>query len=166
MGHPGSVRRTVVWVVDAEGNKGKTSFCRHMCLKHPARICLVQGGKRADICQFLRTWIDQKGLPDTILIDVPRSSLKYIQYGTIENLKDGQVFAPKYESTMLWLNYPKVIVFANQDPALGDAQDGLSLDRWCIMQLDDGVNDFRLTRITAEGAQEDWGHDSIYAGSN
>lgn len=39
--------RSIVWVVDIEGNQGKTALCKHICLTNPLAVYVT--GKAADV---------------------------------------------------------------------------------------------------------------------
>ena len=117
--------RTIHWFWDDQGNMGKSTLVKWLCVKHDAQVC---AGKAGDMkCQ-----IASCGTPPKIVVfDVPRSNLDYISYTGIEEIKNGCFSSPKYESRMYCMNHPHVIVFANEPPNTRK----LSLDRWHVVNL-------------------------------
>lgn len=62
----------------------------------------------------------------TVIIDVSRSQSEFLNYQFLEDLKDGRVFSPKYESYTKRFNSPHVIVMMNETPN----ESKLSADRY------------------------------------
>jgi len=123
--------RTINWIYDEDGNKGKSAFCKFMCMKHNA---IMVDGKASDIYQALASYIETEGTgPDIVLIDCPRHSINYMNYGAIEKVKNGHVFSGKYESKQLIFNSPAVCVFANSLPDFTK----YSSDRWDVHTIND-----------------------------
>lgn len=55
-----------------------------------------------------------KGLdPIALILDIPRESENYLQYNTIEKLKNGLVNSGKYESVKVNIKSPHVFLFCN-----------------------------------------------------
>jgi len=82
--------RTVLWIMDSTGGKGKTFLAKWLCVVRDAFY--VDGGKKADIsfayaCQPL------------VVFDLCRQSEEFVNYGTIESFKNGMLFSPKYHRT-------------------------------------------------------------------
>ena len=64
--------------------------------------------------------------------DCPRSKQgEFIQYDFLEELKNGFIFSPKYESRVKTLRTPHVVVLMNEYPDL----EKLSADRYSITTL-------------------------------
>lgn len=123
--------RTIVWVYDQEGNKGKTSLCKHLCMKHDGAMYI--SGKINDmmygVFQYIKT---KKKSPKILLIDIPRSlDNKYVSYSGIEALKNGIFYNTKYESSMVIFDNPHVVIFSNHEPLM----DKFSLDRYHIIEI-------------------------------
>nr|WAE42968.1 MAG: replication associated protein [Cressdnaviricota sp.] len=122
-------RRTVNWVYDIEGNTGKSFLVMYIDWVYK---CIIANGKTSDIFNCVKTWQDEnKDFPQVIVCDVPRENLEYINYGTLEKLKDGLFYSGKYEGGRIRLLPLHLFVFANQKPK----QSKLSLDRWNIINL-------------------------------
>lgn len=121
--------RTVHWFWSYKGCIGKTSLCKHLCLKHNA---VIVGGRCQD-AYYVIAQRKMKKIPiDVVVFNIPRSKGNEIDYEGVEGIKDGLFCSTKYESGMCCMNNPHVIVFANMAPVLG----ALSLDRWDIHCLD------------------------------
>jgi len=102
--------RSIHWIVDIEGGKGKTSLAKHICMNYNA---LYTSGKSADIKYGVTKWIEEKGYIDIICIDLTRSIENYVSYQGIEEIKNGIFYNTKYESGMVIYNPPHVIIFSN-----------------------------------------------------
>jgi ribosomal protein L32 len=116
--------RKVMWVVDREGGKGKTHLAKHFVSQKGA--IYFTGGKVSDC---LYAWLGQS----PVIFDFSRDQSERIQYGLIEQIKNGLVFSHKFESQMKSFKAPHVVCFSNFMPD----QSKLSADRWHIMDLDE-----------------------------
>lgn len=117
--------RSIVFVVDAAGNKGKSWFARYFSQLHDDAQIIVPG-KKADMAFVVRE--DAK----TFFFDCPRSKQgDFIQYDFLEELKNGFIFSPKYESKIKKLAVPHVVVLMNEYPD----ENKLSADRYSITVL-------------------------------
>lgn len=124
--------RKVFWYWSFEGSVGKSTLVRHICIRYPNRA-LVVGGNAHDIKAALAI-LDQKKKvqPDLIFLDLPRSARHPVDYGGIEEVKNGLFFSGKYESGMVMLKkFPLVVVFSNYAPSLAM----LSEDRWVVKRI-------------------------------
>lgn len=116
--------RKVMWIVDRAGGKGKTYLAKHFVSQNGA--IYFTGGKIAD-CIY--AWMGQS----PVIFDFSRDQSDRIQYGLIEQIKNGIVFSHKFESKMKYFKAPHVVVFSNFMPDLTK----LSEDRWHIVDLDE-----------------------------
>lgn len=119
--------RTVHWYWEGIGNVGKTTFCKHLCLKYDA---VLLSGKASDMKCALAAMTTK---PKIVIMDFPRSCEGYVSYPGIEEIKNGMFFSGKYESGMVIFDNPHVICFANFEPCL----DMLSADRWQVKNIAD-----------------------------
>jgi len=120
--------REIHWYWEAKGGWGKSVLCKYMVDQMNA---LVVSGKTADIfCGIQKRIEDGQDIP-IVILDVPRTSMDYINYQAIEKVKDGCFFSGKYESGMVRFDSPHLVVFANQAPNM----DQMSKDRWVIQKL-------------------------------
>lgn len=118
--------RVVDFVVDLEGNAGKSWICAYLFTNRPDDVQILRVGKEADMCHA----IDET--KTVFLIDVPRSRMQFFQYSVVEMLKDRLVFSTKYNSRMKILKkIPHVVVFCNETPDMNK----LSADRYNIIYI-------------------------------
>lgn len=123
-------KRSIHWFWEPDGNVGKSTLCKYLVVRHEA---IMATGKTADINHLLSKASSIK----IVIVDVPRSQQDYLNYGAIEQVKNGLVFSGKYDSTQLVFNCPHVIVFANAPPDTTK----LSEDRWNIYDIRDLVEE-------------------------
>ncbi len=120
--------RKITWVVDTVGNRGKSFLSRYLIAKHNAFYS--RNGKNADI-------IHAYEYQEYIIFDFPRSAEEYINYGIIEQFKDGILFSPKYNSHTKIKRGAKIICFSNFHPD----ETKFSMDRWDIYDISDFVSE-------------------------
>lgn len=121
--------RTINWFWEADGNKGKTSLCKHLCM---TTNCIILNGKANDMFNGIIDWKMKKGdYPEIIIIDIPRCNIEYVSWTAIEKIKDGLFYSGKYEGGMVVMNPPHIICMANSEPP----REKLSLDRWNIIEV-------------------------------
>lgn len=125
--------REIIYIYDKNGNSGKTAITKYLCIEKNA---ISLSGKTADM--FYACTIK----PKIIIIDCPRSNIEYLNYTAIEKLKDGIFFSNKYESKMIIMNSPILIIFANEPPITCK----MSEDRWRIIDLENyRINNLKIT---------------------
>lgn len=108
--------RRIIWVFDKKGGSGKSFLCKYLFIKYNA---IVAKGKKNDVFNQLNIWQENNPEldPKAIILDIPRHSADYINYGMMEELKDGLIYSGKYEGgTILFNESPEVIVFSNDLP--------------------------------------------------
>ncbi len=124
--------RTIHWYWETTGNVGKSALCKYICMNHEAIIC---SGRAADMKFLVANWLKTKGTaPEIIIFDVPRSSLEYLSYSGIEEIKNGLFASTKYECEMVCMNSPHIIIFANEPPS-EDKEEIMSKDRWRVREV-------------------------------
>lgn len=117
--------RSILFVVDEQGNVGKTWFQQWYFSKNAEKTQIIGVGKKEDMAYLVDV------TKQVFLIDVPRGSMQYLQYPFLENLKDRVVFSPKYSSHLKILHHvPHIVVFCNEEPN----HDMLSEDRFNIIR--------------------------------
>lgn len=129
--------RKIHWFWDTNGNVGKSFLVKFIALTYTSVI--ISAGKASDVYHQVATMMNpKKGRgrnPTIILMDVPRQSLKYVNYAMIENLKNGLIASGKYESSQYIFPIPHVYVFANTKPEL----EMMSADRWAVQEISEAV---------------------------
>lgn len=124
-------KRTIHWIYDPEGNIGKSFLCKYLVVKYDA---LIASGKMADVFHSILKRREDFGkeMEDCVVVDIPRERLQYLQYATLEAIKNGCAQSGKYEGGQ-WVQEksPHVICFANELPKT----ECMSLDRWSIWKV-------------------------------
>lgn len=143
--------RKIKWVYDKVGNNGKSFLTMWIDLNYTGVI--IASGKTADIFNQINQMMNPKkgrGVkPTIVIVDIPRSSLDYINYTAIEKLKDGHLYSGKYEGGKVRIPRPHVICFANEMPT----KEKTSLDRWEIIELKKPARD--VIKEALEGSDEE-----------
>ena len=68
---------------------------------------------------------------NTVILDIPRHNLEYINYGLLEKIKDGLIYSGKYEGRDCIFDNVHLWVFANERPDTSK----MSADRWNLITL-------------------------------
>jgi hypothetical protein len=123
--------RKITWIVDTVGNRGKTTFCKYVCMN--TKNSLYCGGKAADIKYAVSQMVAEGKSPKICLFDFPRTMEQYVSYQAIEEIKNGIFFSGKYEAGMVMFNTPHVVCFSNFIPD----RSTLSSDRWNVIRIDE-----------------------------
>lgn len=119
--------RKIIFVIDHEGNQGKTWFAKYYTKQH-ADAQFIEPSKKADMAYALQDDLR------VLFLNVTRTSdtknQEYL-YSFVESVKDGMVFSPKYESRMKYYGKVHVVVMMNTNPNM----ELLSQDRYEIIEL-------------------------------
>lgn len=127
--------RTVNWFWERTGNVGKSVLTKYLCMNHDAIIC---SGRGSDMKYLIAKYVEANGCgPKIVILDIPRSNLDYVSYTGLEEIKNGCFASTKYECTMVIIDSPHVVCFANEPPRL----EAMSADRWNIECIDESYND-------------------------
>jgi len=120
--------RTIVWVHDSVGKKGKSRYCRHLVLEHGA---ILLGGRIADMMYAYKK-------ERIVCFDITRAQadMSMHLYSMAEFLKNGMFLSTKYESRQVVFTPPHVVFFANVMPEPGR----WSEDRLKLIDLDGTAN--------------------------
>jgi hypothetical protein len=122
--------RFIHWYWDKKGGIGKTTFQKWI-YTHMENV-LICSGKAADMKYAVVTHLQNTKMhPKIILVNIPRSSLDYVSYPGIENVKDMFFHCGKYEGGQVCGPKPHMFVFANDEPK----REEMSLCRWKITEL-------------------------------
>lgn len=114
--------RTVHWVTDIKGGRGKSALLNHLISKYNAFA--IDDGAGKDIAYAY------SGQP-VVLIDLCRDNEDWVPYRVIEKFKNKRMFSAKYESHLKTFKAPHIIVFANFSPD----KTRLTSDRWIEYHL-------------------------------
>lgn len=118
--------REIAFIVDRQGNTGKSWFARRYLSMFPDTTQIIIPGKKADMAFIVREECR------VFFFDCPRSKQgEFIQYDFLEELKNGFIFSPKYESVVKKLKPPHVVVLMNERPDM----EKLSNDRYSITMI-------------------------------
>lgn len=121
--------REVLWVTDKVGGEGKSTLAKHICTTQNAMYC-----NNASTADFAYAYKEEP----IVIFDFVRDEQTKVNYGLLEQLKNGLLFSPKYMSTVKKFDPVKVCCFANFYPNF----DMMSQDRWIHLTLTRG----KLTR--------------------
>lgn len=127
--------RKIYWFWEPTGNWGKSVVAEHM-IDYEGAIEVSGAGK--DVFFGIASALETMDIK-TVILDIPRQSMAYVQYQAIEKIKDGKFFSGKYEGKMIRYNRPHIVVFANEEPEYTNVKTGLpnlSMDRWEVIRLD------------------------------
>lgn len=102
--------RMIKFVVDNDGGKGKTWFCRWFLTNHPEKTQILGIGKKHDLA-FM---VDET--KTVFLFNVGRLQMEYLSYGLLEAIKDRMVISTKYHGVTKFLAKSHVVVFSNESP--------------------------------------------------
>jgi len=114
--------REIIWICDFVGGLGKSYLAKHLVDSYMAFYC--NGGKGTDIVYGYQG-------NKVVVFDYVRDAKDYVNYGVMEQIKNGCLYSTKYQSGMKRFNPPHIIVFANFMPD----QTKMSKDRWVIIDL-------------------------------
>jgi len=121
--------RTINWYWEPEGGSGKTGFQRYVCFHHKDALFVNGSGDNVK-CALASLKKETGRNPRIILWNIPRNK-SYISYSVLEEIKDGLIFSGKYESAMLMMNSPHIVVFANREPVY----EAFSQDKWNVVRI-------------------------------
>jgi len=127
--------RTINWYYEHKGGIGKSALVKLLCHKYGAIVC---SGKASDMKYMIVKYQEKyDDFPKVVIFDVPRAMKDYISYSGIEEIKNGCFASSKYECSMVIMNSPHILVFANDLPEF----DKLSRDRWNCVDLNPVFSD-------------------------
>lgn len=123
--------RTINWYWEEEGNKGKSFLAKYLVLKYDA---IISDGKKDNVFNQIKGWLDSHNEtedPTLVILDCPRYNNEYINYGMLEQIKNGMIYSGKYEGGQCLFESPHIIIFSNYEPDV----ENMSLDRWNIVPI-------------------------------
>lgn len=127
--------RKIHWYWEPDGEWGKSFVTKYMVDQMGA---MVVSSASKDVLYAVATYVEENGdAPRIVIYDVPRCNQGAVSYQSLEAIKNGLFFSPKFKSAMVRFNSPHIVVFANEQP---DYQK-LSSDRWVIFDLREALNE-------------------------
>lgn len=125
--------RRIVWIYDKEGCGGKSKFCKYMDWKYKTQTIGYSDSKDA------MYMVSKSPGAKAYFFDLTRTKPKMFSqgdlYASIEQIKNGHFMNSKYESKVVLMDPPHVVIFSNQMPDM----DSLTTDRWTVYSLKDGI---------------------------
>lgn len=109
---------SILWIFDVVGNAGKSKLAGHLLSN--CGFIVFGNGKTSDIAY---AWNGEN-----VVMDYSRSQQEHINYGVLEDLKNGRIFSPKYQSATKFYKPIHLMVFANFMPD----KSKMSLHKWDI----------------------------------
>ena len=135
MDHP--TQRQIIWIVGKSCGEGKSWFQKYVKSIYGTRK-VVSGinlrAKTPSICHVLSK--QPLSTADIFLFNIGKAKKKTdaVNYEVLEDLKDGDAFAAKYNSQQLKIRTPNVVmVFSNEKPNTNQ----LAMDRWKLFYITD-----------------------------
>ena len=120
--------RKVLWVVDFQGNAGKTFLGQYLCAMYGFKLLDGTVSTR-DLAYLL------KGHEKGFCFDVSRASMQSFCYASLEAIKNGYVISGKYGGKQCIFEPMHTVIFSNEFPDLSK----LSRDRWTILTTGEGI---------------------------
>lgn len=115
--------RTIFWVFDQQGNKGKSRFAKHLLCNYDAMLL----SSKVENMSYA-----YEGQP-IVIFDIPRTEAECTNhlFSMAEKLKNGVFFSGKFHCRLKMFDAPHVVFFANFMP-----EDGVwSSDRMKLIDL-------------------------------
>ena len=126
--------REILWIVGKDGNEGKSWFQNY--LKNSLGASKVFQASIKKNSEGILHALSKRivSLIDWFIFNVPRCFyFDDIPYHMLEEIKDGKAVSTKYESSILDLNTPNiVVVFSNERPE----ERKMSRDRWSVYNIE------------------------------
>lgn len=117
--------RKITFVLDEEGNKGK-SWLTRFWFSNRDDMQMLSVGKRDDLAYAID--ISKR----VFVFDIPRGNMEYFQYSVVESLKNQMIMSNKYKSvTKIIPHKVHVVVFCNEEPD----RNAMTRDRYQVKRL-------------------------------
>lgn len=130
--------RTIHWICEPTGCTGKTAMARWLYKKYG--IPVFNYARASDILNVVAKMPGKPAYVFDFTRSRPKDSSWDDVYAAIESVKNGIFVNTKYETAMVFMDFPHVICFANQPPDLAK----LSRDRWVIWCIQGAAPDAEL----------------------
>jgi hypothetical protein len=127
--------REILVVIDRNGNSGKSFLMKNFKIINEETTCNLTNGKTRDLMHI----ISKKPQVENILVNLPRSGHKNINYTALEQAKDGDFCTTKYDGKEVDGDPCRMVIFTNESLDWKK----MSQDRWSIMTIKAG-GDFKI----------------------
>ena len=135
MNHP--TQRQIIWIVGKSCGEGKSWFQKYVKSVYGTRKVVSGINLRANTASICHVLSKQPlSTADIFLFNIGKAKTKTdaVNYEVLEDLKDGDAFAAKYNSQQLKIRTPNVVmVFSNERPDTNQ----LAIDRWKLLFITD-----------------------------
>ena len=135
MNHP--TQRQIIWIVGKSCGEGKSWFQKYVKSVYGTRKVVSGINLRANTASICHVLSKQPlSTADIFLFNIGKAKTKTdaVNYEVLEDLKDGDAFAAKYNSQQLKIRTPNVVmVFSNERPDTNQ----LAIDRWKLLYITD-----------------------------
>lgn len=135
--------REVTVVVDELGNQGKSWLAKHLVVRYG--YAYVPAMPNFEDYMFMAmAHAGAKGF----IFDLPRADTlqqKKAMWMAMETIKNGYIYDKRYTFKEMWIEPPKMVVFANENPPF----EVLSKDRWRAYYLTDTWGETMLQEVNA-----------------
>lgn len=133
--------REILSITDERGNRGKSFIAKHLVVKYGyAYVPAMQNFE--DFMFMAMAHHNARGF----IFDLPRAddiAKKKQMWMAIETIKNGYLYDKRYNFREMWIEPPKILVFANDNPPF----ESLSADRWKAYFIDDTFIEPMLKKI-------------------
>ncbi len=127
--------RKIEVVLDYHGDAGKSFFADLATHKFPNEVAEARFGKTADMGHVLLKAIKNNGKgiePRVVIVDCARFMVDKANLAVLEDLKNGRLHSPKYDSDLYVFDViPHVVVMTNEPLTWSQ----MSQDRWRIWRV-------------------------------
>lgn len=121
--------RTINWIVDKDGNIGKSCLAKY--LYHKYKIPILPYAKAADLLNYVSKNMGKLAYMFDLNRTKPTDFTSNDIYSTLESIKNGMIFNGKFQTELDTMDPPHVWVFANFHPN----QNKLTSDRWKLWEV-------------------------------
>ena len=130
-------QRQIIWVVGKSCGEGKSWFQKYVKSAYGTKKVISGINLRANTASICHVLSKQSlSTADIFLFNIGKAQKKTdaVNYEVLEDLKDGDAFAAKYNSQQLKIRTPNVVmVFSNVKPDTNQ----LAMDRWKLLYITD-----------------------------
>ena len=119
--------REVMVVYDPNGNTGKSYLRKMFGILHPNQTCKLQNGHSKNMFHSAGKIDDLR----YVLMDLSRPDSNWVNYGAIEQIKNGDFDTCKYNNINVCFDPPFLAIFTN----FKLDRSSLSLDRWSLLKI-------------------------------